>query len=166
MKALSISQPYALLVLLPAYDDEPIRPLKNVENRSWPVPKNFQLPQRIYVHAPLSFYDVTLQEVKDRMMASQWTHHREKLFYMYRQWDLYKYDKQRLKQSSYFGHILGEITITECRFRFGEENTELYSPWHFPGQYGFYLSDTKLYEAPIPYKGAQKFFEVNLTEHK
>jgi hypothetical protein len=46
MKALSMSRPWAWLVA---------KGWKDIENRKWPLPKNFILPQRIYIHAAKSY---------------------------------------------------------------------------------------------------------------
>jgi len=165
MKALSIQEPYAWLILQKTFVSYP-KPIKDVENRRWPLPKNFTLPQRIYVHASLTMYDVSLQELRDRMSAMQWREQKDHLYSMYRIWDVYKNRRDELKKSRYFGKILGEVDITGCKFRFGEENDNLYSPWHIPGQYGFSLENPVLYVLPIPYRGLQKFFEVELPEAK
>jgi len=165
MKALSIQEPYAWLILQKTFVSSP-KPIKDVENRRWPLPKNFTLPQRIYVHASLTMYDVSLQELRDRMSAMQWREQKDHLYSMYRIWDVYKNRRDELKKSRYFGKILGEVDITGCKFRFGEENDNLYSPWHIPGQYGFSLENPVLYVLPIPYRGLQKFFEVELPEAK
>ena len=44
MKALSIKRPWAWLI---------VKGVKDVENRTWPLPKTLVFPQRIYVHAGL-----------------------------------------------------------------------------------------------------------------
>jgi hypothetical protein len=162
VKALSLQEPYAWLIVQRAYEDESSRPIKDVENRRWPLPKTFGVPQRIYVHASLSMYDVSLQEIKDQMKVTQWLRQRDALHSMYSLWGTYKSRREELKKFRYFGHIIGEVDITGCRFRFGEENDNLYSPWAIRGQYGFSLANPLLYSEPIPYKGQLGFFEVNL----
>jgi hypothetical protein len=163
MKCLSFQEPYAWLILQKTYEDS-IKPIKDVENRHWPLPKNFTLPQRIYVHASLTMYDVSLQQIRDQMGTMQWLKQREALHAMYSLWETYKSRREELRKFRYFGHILGEVDIVGCKFRFGEENDNLYSPWAIPGQYGFELLNPKLYDRPIPYRGLQKFFEVKLLE--
>ena len=162
MKCLSLQQPYAWLIVQRAYEDSPGKPIKDVENRHWPLPKNFTVPQRIYVHASLTMYDVSLQEIRVQMGAMQWLKQRNALHSMYSLWETYKSRRDELKKFRYFGHILGEVDITGCEFRFPDENAELYSPWAIPGQYGFTLANPQLYATPIPYKGQLGFFPVDL----
>ncbi|MDD4874432.1 MAG: hypothetical protein PHE15_05625 [Dehalococcoidales bacterium] len=162
MKALSLQEPYAWLIVQRAYEDSPGKPIKDVENRHWPLPKNFTVPQRIYVHASLTMYDVSLQEIRGQMGAMQWLRQRDALHSMYSLWETYKSRREELKKFRYFGHIIGEVDITGCQFRFGEENDNLYSHWAIPGQYGFKLANPVLFDKPIPYRGQQGFFEVKL----
>jgi hypothetical protein len=162
MKALSLQEPYAWLIVQRAYEDSPGKPIKDVENRHWPLPKTFTVPQRIYVHASLGMYDASLQEIKELMTATQWLRQREALHAMYSLWETYKSRRDELRKFRYFGHIIGEVDITGCQFRFGEENDNLYSRWAIPGQYGFKLANPVLYDRPIPYKGQLGFFPVEL----
>ena len=163
MKALSLQEPYPWLIVQPYYEKYSNRkPIKDVENRHWPLPKNFTVPQRIYVHASLTMYDVSLQEIRDLMTMTQWLRQRDALHAMYSLWESYKSRREELKKFRYFGHIIGEVDIIGCKFRFGEENDELYSRWAIPGQYGFALANPELYEKPIPYIGHLGFFEVKL----
>lgn len=154
MKALSLQQPYAWLILQRANEDDPVVPLKPVESSTWPLPKNFTLPQRIYVHASLTMYDVSLNEIHDRMTEPQWLRYRLVLGFIYT-------TRRGDRRGSWdFGYILGEITITGCKFRFPDENDDLYSPWHFPGQYGYSLACPVLYREPVPCKGMPGFFTL------
>jgi len=57
------------------------------------------------------------------------------------------------------GAIIGEVDIVGCKYRFGEENDNLYSKWHEVGMYGLLLANPALYEKPIPCKGKLGFFE-------
>jgi hypothetical protein len=159
MKALSLQEPYAWLVLQKTYDDS-IKPIKDVENRHWRLPNNFTIPQRIYVHASLTMYDVTLQSLREQMSAMQWLRQRDALHAMYGLWETYRSRRDELKKYRYFGHILGEVDITGSKFRFPDENDNLYSPWAIPGQWGFELLNPKLYDKPIPYRGQLGFFEI------
>ena len=126
MKALSIRQPWAWLI---------VHGYKGVENRMWPLPRTFTLPQRIYVHAGLKHderYIMTQRATIVRQTLSKQAFHD----YMY-----------AFKAS---GAIVGEVTITGCV-------TESRSPW-FIGPYGFTLTDPVAYETPIPCKGRQRFW--------
>lgn len=58
----------------------------------------------------------------------------------------------------YHGGLIGEVDITDCYFRSGEENNNLYSVWHIPGQYGFVLANPVLYDKPIPCRGQLRLF--------
>lgn len=58
------------------------------------------------------------------------------------------------------GVIIGEATLTDCIYRFPDENDDLYSPWHERGMYGFKIKDPVLYREPIPYKGRLNFFKI------
>lgn len=145
MKALSIKQPWAWLICA-GY--------KDVENRNWylHMPPLFNypgydknVPMRIYVHAGKKFdfgvLDGTLHDFAiDKLVREQpietWT----------------------------TGAIIGEVDIVGCKFRFGEENDNLYSPWHEPGMYGFILKNPTLYDMPIPCKGKLGFFEPEIEE--
>lgn len=137
MKALSIKQPWAWLIC---------SGYKDVENRSRPT----DFRGRIYVHAgakvdqsaiPIQDYRISIgpqsfipADVSRRMCIEaidDW------------------------KQ----GAIIGEVDITDCKFRFGEELDSLYSKWHEPGRYGLVLANPVLYEKPIPCKGKLGFFE-------
>ena len=53
-----------------------------------------------------------------------------------------------------FGALIGEVDIIDCV-------TESKSPW-FVGRYGFTLTNPKLYDKPIPYRGQLGFFEVTV----
>lgn len=142
MKALSIKQPWAWLIC---------KGYKDIENRDWFIGRkvasgavNFTipLPMRIYVHAgkqPDFTWDGE-DLIKKNLSREQ--------FNDYRTWSNY----------FVFGAIIGEVDITGCV-------TESESPW-FVGKYGFILTNPKLYDKPIPYKGRLGFFEVNLRESK
>ena len=151
MKALSIRQPWAFLILagIPELVPVPVpdRPtshtleptgrlaLKDVENRKWSLPKGFDLPQRIYVHASLrvdNCLDALFKMGVPPMFA------------------LAGFSPQLAKR----GAIVGEVDITGCV-------TESNSPW-FSGPYGFTLANPKPYKYPIPYKGHLGFFDVQL----
>lgn len=71
-----------------------------------------------------------------------------------------RFDKAGLGGVFPLGAIIGEVDIVGCKFRDPDENANLYSPWHVPGQYGFLLKNPVLYAHPIPCKGRLGFFEV------
>jgi hypothetical protein len=153
MKCLSYQQPYAWLILQRAYEDNPHRPLKPIENRKWPLPQGFALPQRALVHASLEMYDVSLAEIRDMMIGTQWLRCKDELHAMYGYYAAHRGDSAALRKSRHFGKIIGEITYTG-------QVTESDDPWFF-GPYGFTLTDPLLYDKPIPWLGHLKFFEVD-----
>jgi hypothetical protein len=140
MKGLSIQQPWAWLICA-GY--------KDVENRTWST----KFRGRIYVHA------------SKKVDFDSW-------LYIWKNPDVYGIDTDEFIESEFYrnqrkieesaGSIIGEIDVVDCKFRFGEENDNLYSLWHVPGQYGFILKNPVLYKKPIPYKGHLGFFEVEL----
>lgn len=132
-KALSIKQPWAWLIC---------SGFKDVENRYW-YRRNY--PKLIYVHASNSKSDMT-KEVLARIMRRLTGKQAAELMVVY----------ERLA----FGAVIGEVSITECRYRPGDENANLFSKWHEAGQYGFYLKNPVLYVNPIPCAGKLGFFEI------
>lgn len=127
MKALSLSRPWAWLCAVG---------LKDIENRPWALPANFELPQRVYIHAAKSFDYGAAQIIVEILTPEQ---------------------KERFFNASHTpGAIIGEATITDCVDRSD-------SPWFF-GPHGFVLQDAVLYDKPIPYRGQLGFFEVQLPE--
>lgn len=140
MKGLSIKQPYAWLICA-GY--------KNVENRAWAT----KFRGRIYVHAG------------KKPDFDGWMH-------IWKNPEIYGLDTDEFIEGEFYhnqlkiermsGAIIGEVDIVDCKFRFGEENDNLYSVWHVPGQYGFILENPVLYRKPIPYKGSLGLFEVKL----
>ena len=150
MKALSIRQPWAWLIcagipLTEAVDLGGGRStvkfsnkaiLKDIENRDWPLPRDFELPQRIYVHAPKTVDGDAMYWLMKMGFAPMMV--------------MMLYSDKIPK-----GCIIGEVDIVDCV-------TESQSPW-FLGPYGFVLANPVIYKEPIPYKGQLGFFEVSLA---
>jgi len=136
--------------------DNPKKPLKPIENRPRPLPRTFTLPQRIWVHASLGFYDVRLFELKEIMTASQWLRCKDKLHAIYGQYQTYHNDKKWLQRLGNFGCLLGTVVITG-------QITESDDLWFF-GEYGYTLEYPEMLPKPIPYRGALGFFEVELPK--
>lgn len=152
---LSLQEPYAWLVLQRANEDDPKQPLKPIENRVWPLPKNFTVPQRVWIHASLTMYPgASLEELHTIMTASQYIRVRKSLHFIFELWESFRGRPGILKHIEYFGHILGSVVITG-------QVTESDDPW-FTGPYGFALEYPELLAKPIPYRGQLKFFEVTL----
>jgi len=109
--------------------------LKNIENRAWPIPAWFKLPQRIQVHVGKRDDDIEaiLELCFGKLGLSVFS-------------ILMSYSK-RLPR----GAIIGEVDIIGCV-------TESKNPW-FVGPYGFILANRVAYEKPIPCRGKLGFFE-------
>jgi hypothetical protein len=148
--ALSLQQPYAWILLQRAYQDNPKTPLKPVENRPRPWPSTIKFPQRVYIHASLTMYDVTLEEIRGLMLHSQWFRCKEYLISLYNLWELYKNDKKRLQQLGLFGCILGSTTFTG-------QVTESENRWFF-GPYAYTHECPEMLPKPVPCKGALGFW--------
>lgn len=134
MKALTICQPYADLICLPDDDDR----AKRVENRTWST--NYRGP--LLIHAGKS-----------------------------RQW--LQGDNYGIPLSDMvFGAIVGVCRLSGCvnrhvgrwgaEWSYGALN---HWPWlaghqHAEGPYCFVLTECRRFETPIPYRGAQGFFDV------
>src|SRR3990167_1433244 len=131
-------QPWAWLV---------VHGQKDIENRDWPLPKTFTLPQRIYVHAGAKPDGDNYNEIKWALIAAQRLAGEK--FYA----PLWKLIYHRKKEyASYYGAIVGEVTITGCV-------SHSTSKW-FSGAYGFLLADPIAYAQPIPCKGRMGFWEL------
>lgn len=138
MKALSLRQPWAWLVA---------SGIKDVENRTWLT----KFRGRIYIHAGKST-KVTVQGIGDEWITKRLT-----------VGQYLQYREAEAELELVRGAIIGEVTIVDCKFRFGEENANLYSKWAEAGLYGFVLANPILYEEPIPCRGALGFFEPDLS---
>ncbi len=134
MKALTIRQPWATLIILGH---------KNVENRTWQT----AIRGQIAIHAGQSkdivdWYNavetVALVRHCGHMVAETWLRENIGCFE----------DLPR-------GQVLGTVHMDFC----SQKATSL---WHFPGYWGFYLSNPIVFDVPIPQKGRLGFWEVEL----
>lgn len=131
MRALSLSQPWAWLIVTPD-SERPQFPLKDIENRTWRLPtKSFSIPQRIYVHATLKMADLSYQIIRDILEP--------------------KSIQIPAKEDLALGAIIGEVTIKSCV-------VESDSAW-FQGPFGFELQHPKVYDVPIQCKGQLYFWQ-------
>ena len=134
MKSLTICQPYADLICLPDDDDR----AKRVENRTWPT--SYRGP--LLIHAGKS-----------------------------RQWlrlGLYGLSEADLV----YGAIVGVANLADCVSArdicspgLDGEAVNRRWPWlkhhqHASGPWCFVLTECRRFEKPIPYRGAQGFFDV------
>ena len=152
MKALSIKQPWASLIIKGAPMFKLVNHgdggshvefagfiFKDIENRWWAT----KFRGRIYVHASSKPDDFT--------KTTQW---------LGEHIGLSPFACMILSSSQYSprGCILGEIDITDCI-------SESKSPW-FTGAFGLCLANRKAYEIPIPCKGKLGFFEPDFKPVK
>lgn len=119
---------------------------KDIENRSWSTKYRGRILLHASKHIPVfpASSNMGYDFIKDRLTPEQWAEFSE------------------VDWKRYAGHIIGEVDIVDCKFRFGEENDNLYSPWHVPGQYGFILANPVLYKKLIPWRGQPGIFNITL----
>lgn len=130
MTTITIKQPWAWLIC---------NGLKNVENRSWKLPKKF-LDQRILIHASA---DKSLDKMP---LDSLYTN--DQLAYLrslYTEYEL-------CKMTFVHGAIIGAIHVVGC-----ESNDP--SIWSIEGQYQWRLKYPQLFDEPIPVKGRLGFWD-------
>ena len=138
MKALSIRQPWAWLIIRPDIIGDEARAqaaktglLKGIENRDWRT----SLRERIYIHASKGLtraeYDQAVEYVRTVVHAS-----------------IEIPPMAELER----GGIIGEADLTDCVWES--------CSWWFNGEFGFVLENSK----PLPFqpcRGMLKFFEVS-----
>jgi hypothetical protein len=140
MKAISIRQPWAWLIVRPDIIDPVARAeavrmdvIKPIENRSWAT----RFRGHVLVHASKG---MTRAEYEDAMRFALAAGVR--------------YDVLPRADQLERGGIVGETTIDACM-----RSHERRSRWHMEGCFGFHMVDTR----PMPFipcKGALQFFEV------
>jgi hypothetical protein len=149
MKALSVKPPWAYFIIygIPygvsvdigdgrsIVKDSGKVILKDVENREWPLPSWFRLPQRIQIH---------VGRKEDPIEGVLEFIHKRGLPLMP---IISAYSKLLPR-----GAIIGEVDVIACV-------TESQSPW-FVGKHGFVLRTPVPYLQPIPCRGKLGFFEV------
>ncbi|QGZ56698.1 ASCH domain-containing protein [Paraburkholderia acidiphila] len=138
MKALSVRQPWAWLIVRPdlagaaraaalaACD------MKDIENRTWPT----RLRGRFLIHASKGMTRAEYDDVEG--------------FLDYFDIDIALPGQEKLHR----GGIIGAATLTDCI-----PSAKRTSRWHMEGQFGFRLEEVK----PVPFvecKGALQFFDV------
>ncbi len=132
MKALSLLQPWAWLIVTPD-PERPNYPLKDVENRVWRLPRTFVVPQRIYVHASLRYDSSNFQD-SGILVADT---------------DIVIPSKADLA----FFAIIGEVTIMD-------DTQDSDSDWaDQDGHWAFNLMYPTAYETPIACKGQLGFWK-------
>lgn len=154
MKALSIRPPWAYMVIYGVPYMLPIRNpdgttrlepsgrviIKNIENRAWPLPKGFEVPQRIYIH---------VGKREDRLT--------DEIFYFCCKRVGLPLGGLMAMYSKYLarGAVIGEVTVTA-------QVMASNNPW-FVGPYGFVLQNPKPYREAIPCRGQLGFFNLDIA---
>jgi hypothetical protein len=142
MKALSIRQPWAWLIVRPDLADAAraaaiaAGELKDIENRSWPT----YFRGRVLVHASKGMTRAEYEDTQDYLAFHP----------------LEAARAIELPPSEHLdrGGIVGAVTIDVCT-----KPVNRTSPWHIEGAYGFHLVDAK--PTPfVPCRGALNFFDV------
>jgi activating signal cointegrator 1 len=145
MKALTIYQPYAHLICLPDDDDR----AKRVENRRWAT--SYRGPLLIHAGKSRDYLDLDVSGKRDEGYGIN------------------------LDEMT-FGAIVGVANLADCvRIDWDDkgdwskrtiaEHSQRRWPWllrheHTEGPFCFVLTECRRFETPIPYRGAQGFFEV------
>jgi len=124
--ALSIRQPWAWAILHAG---------KDVENRSWKLPRNM-IGRRVLIHASAG---CTLDEYEDGALSIALT---------------CQADMPLLAELPR-GAIVGAVTLLDCLDP--EQNV---GGWHVAGKYGWRLSDARELPKPVPCKGRLGFWPV------
>lgn len=137
MKALTICQPYAHLIILPDDDDR----AKRVENRKWPTSFRGQL----LIHAGKSreWLDLSEDETRDDgygIPLADMTF--GAIVGVCRVVDCFNFNVQAERESAYRRRIW------------------LQGHRHVEGPFCFVLHECQAFDKPIPYRGAQGFFSV------
>lgn len=132
MKVLTIRQPWASLIIL-GY--------KDVENRTWWT----SIRGKIAIHASQS----KAMEDWRRAIAT---------VVLVRKCGLSEAEHWLKTEIGAFqdlprGKILGTVNLTAC-------TRTISSPWHFKGNWGYYLSEARSFKSPIPMKGMLGFWET------
>jgi hypothetical protein len=156
MRAISLWQPWASLVAIGA---------KRIETRHWPVPQHI-LGQRIAIHA-----------------AKRWTQEEAALLtqepfrsVLERNFGIMAEDTRLFREVLPFGAVIATATLTECLSTNGtRRDGPKYADWvhnlsvteeafgnYGPDRFGWVLQNIIALPEPIPFKGAQGFFEAPL----
>lgn len=144
MKAITICQPYAHLIMLPETDPRH----KRVENRTWPT--NYRGPLAIHAGKSRAWLDPGESE------TGEGRHNNYGI----------------LVSRMVFGCILGTCELLDC-IRYDDlglgnrTSAQLHAkyPWladhqHASGPWCFVLGRVKRLEKPVPFRGAQGFYEI------
>lgn len=138
MKMLSVIQPWASLIS---------KQFKPAENRSWPT--NIRGP--IGIHA------------SKKCSRNDWEDAVDTVALIYKL-NFEDAEKRLIEMVGPYedlprGVILGTADLVDCTSR-------PKSPWHFQGNYGFYLENAKEFKTPIPVRGQLGFWDFDLESER
>lgn len=165
MKAISLWQPWASLCVLPCLTD-PITPVKPYETRDWPCPEKY-IGKRVAIHAARRWTPEQVRTIQTESFMSKIMRLPETI-----RW-----------QGSYqlpLGCIVGTVEIEGCwlvaNFNdspiLARNNDGMMVYRNMPtgdtlafgdfsiGRYAWALRNPVMFQTPIPYKGAQGWFNV------
>lgn len=153
MKALSVKQPWASLIVEPDPNNIGFG-IKPIENRTWPCPKQY-IGQRVLIHAskiPINFkFDIKGQASVSEIQITSMLNHCE--------------------ENSLYGVIIGSIEIVDCVINhpsiWAEKtegvtdcNTNEFIPRRKPRPiYNWVLANPIKFPQPIPAKGKLSFWD-------
>lgn len=158
MKALSYQPPWGYLCAT----------VKDIENRNWPLPRNFTLPQRIYIHQGKTWDSEHRWFPDEPFIRDCIPLHRQAEIMDHLTWmcEVYKHQQREpdiLARVWGIGAIIGEVDIVGQVHTTDIGHPATKSPW-FVGTYGFIQRNAVLYEHPIPCKGKLSFFEPEILD--
>ena len=145
MKALTIAQPYAHLIVLPDEDDR----AKRVENRKWPT--NYRGPLLIHAGKSREWLELDEDETRDE------------------EYDIPLADMvfgAIVGVANLVGCVeLGVVEIGTRRRKIVPDWAQRHWPWlaahpHTEGPFCWVLTECRRFAEPIPYRGAQGLFDV------
>ncbi|MBP7583460.1 MAG: ASCH domain-containing protein [Spirochaetes bacterium] len=110
-----------------------IRGIKDVENRSWFTEHRGLLA----IHAARTFYF----NLDNKAEREEWEELR----------DEYGLDKDKLV----YGALVGTVEVVEV-------TKQVKSKWHVQGSWGWYVTNAKRLEKPVPVRGMPGLFEVEI----
>ena len=159
MKAISVREPWAWLLLQLADPANPDEPLRKFESRGWPLPAG-QYGQRAYIHASMQMDEFDPDTLKSWMTPQQWSRIAPELQNIYAIYNLNRNNPDALRKSGYFGCLMGEVT-------FIGQVTSHSSKW-FSGPYGFIAKKPVLYppEKRAVCHGQLGFWEVETSKYQ
>ena len=153
MKALSIKQPYAQLI---------VENIKPIENRSFKT--NYR--GLVYIHASGQWHDRL--KTKELFTNEQWLNIHSKSLQLEQQKNIFRFLEKEVKTDKLItSAIIGEVEIIDCVINhpsiWAEETDENEIGWSQKPIYNWVLANPVLYDKPIlNVKGKLSFWEPNI----